>query len=242
MEGSGCRPRCPPPPKCRDQPAVTRSRSHQAPTSTGGARSATTRWSERLRHREVSEHPKTKNNTHKMRIQVCVLLPGSDEKLLQMRNGNYFHSHSPFSRLSPRPALLDARDGQHAVRMEGPEERGAVDADPAVPQEEQRDDKVGGQSVCDSCSCKRLRTSNTPPPPTPQPLVPLQVCRGNGSDRPVVQPVHRLKAERHRVFSSHACVIKMFFNFSSACFSSSATTNLPFIAPHVFSRGIVSPN
>lgn len=52
---------------------------------------------------------------------------------------------------SPQPALHEARDRQHAVRMESLSDHRAVDANQAVSQKEQRDDEVGDKSVCGNC-------------------------------------------------------------------------------------------
>lgn len=124
-----------------------------------------------------------------------------------------FYLHSL---LSPRPALRDASDRQHAVRMEGLRVRRAVDADQALSQEEQRDDNVGNTSACGGrasraqrCDC--LTASRVCP-------VPLQVCPRNGADRQVFQPVHRLTARHSPRASAELCswistrVIKTFYS------------------------------
>lgn len=99
--------------------------------------------------------------------------------------------HFP-SLLSPWPALREACDGRHAVRMESLSDCRALDGNQAFPQEEQRDDKVGDKSACGNCFawgkiCVCLTASLLGP-------VPLQVCRRNGADRQGFQPVHRLTA------------------------------------------------
>lgn len=73
----------------------------------------------------------------------CLTLESNKLNSCEIKSVFYFHSL-----VSPRPALCNASDRQHAVRVEGLQDHRAVDAHQAVSEEEQRDDKVGNTSTC----------------------------------------------------------------------------------------------